>query len=278
MRFNQQKISIVMAVYNGSDLLDQTLKSIGKQTYSNWELIIVDDGSNNSTVELIKKYMKKNSRIKLIRQSNQGQTKALNTGLKQVSGEFVARIDADDIMLPTRLDKQVKFLNEHPEIGLVGSSVNYCDESNKHFFILTPPTTHNELVSQLIRRNPFVHSSIMFRSKILDKVGLYNTRLKAAQDYDYWMRISQKFRVANIPEILVTIRKHDSNISAKYYRRQAIGSLKTQAYAIVMGWYSPLTAIYMLRFLFHLFLPKMIHDKWLSIRKQRQMKSKSARF
>jgi glycosyltransferase EpsE len=189
-----EKISVIMGVYNCKNFsfLEQSIKSIISQTYTNWELVICDDGSTNETAEVLKKLSKLDNRIKIIGyKNNKGLAYALNECLKVSKGKFIARQDDDDISMPRRLEEEYKFLLEHPEYCMVGCCATIYDKEGVwgHYGVSLYPSKQD-----FYRSNPFMHPSMMFRRKILDEVQGYRVakETRRCEDYDIFMRIYAK--------------------------------------------------------------------------------------
>ncbi len=198
-------VSIVMPVYNGISFLQKAIESILSQTYTHFELIIVNDCSTDGTLEYL--YGLNDERIILVNlEKNVGVTGALQVGMNRVKGEYVARLDADDIAYPLRLEKQVSFMQQHPHVGLLGS---FADTISMDGSLLTDgkrvEKSDIDLRWDLLFKNPFIHSTIMFRAKLITDFGLgYN--LPHAEDYDLWARLSYVTKLALIPEPLIQYR------------------------------------------------------------------------
>ncbi len=195
------KITVLMSVYNGEKYLREATDSILNQTFRDFEFIIINDGSTDDTSEILENY--DDPRIIVINnRKNIGLTKSLNKGLRMAKGEYIARQDADDISFPQRLEKEVNFLEKHKRVGLIGSSFQLISENGKSLTTHKVLTTNEEIKKGLREGNRFGHGSVMFRRECLDKVGFYREEFRSAQDYDLWLRISEKYNVANISEPL----------------------------------------------------------------------------
>lgn len=205
------KVSVVMSVYNGQRYLPDAVESILGQTLTDFEFIIVDDGSTDRTSEILHGF--RDDRIMLVENSeNIGLTRSLNKGLQMARGKYIARMDADDISLPERLEKQVKFLDEHKAVGLVGSAVVYVDQDEKELGVQRVCT---ENIHQALLSVEFCwwHSATAFRAECLERVGAYRGEFRYAQDYDLWLRIAERYDVASLSEPLVKLRLHPESIS-----------------------------------------------------------------
>jgi glycosyltransferase involved in cell wall biosynthesis len=218
------KVSVVMPVRDGARWLHDALDSVIAQTMTDWELLAIDDGSSDDTPKILAEFAQRDRRIRNIRQSPLGLVAALNRGLADARAPLLARLDADDRALAQRLERQVDHLAAHPEIGLLGTWAVAIDGSGRRHSQLRPATQPDELVHILERGNPFVHSSVMFRTAFVRSVGGYRAAFRAAEDYDLFLRISEKTKVANLPEPLVEYRRHSENVTSRNAIRQAFSA------------------------------------------------------
>ncbi|MEW6008112.1 MAG: glycosyltransferase [Candidatus Omnitrophota bacterium] len=213
------KVSVIISAYNAQKYLKEALDSILNQTFSEFELIIINDGSTDKTGVMLREVTDK--RVTVFNNlSNIGLTKSLNNGLKLARGEYIARMDLDDISLPQRLQLQVEFLENHPSFGLVGTAVVQIDEMGKEIAKINLFTESEQIKKELMLGNQFYHGSIMFRRTCLEKVGLYREEFKYAQDYDLYLRIAEYFDLANLPDFLYKWRLIDNSISIEKKSQQ----------------------------------------------------------
>lgn len=207
------KVSVILPTYNAAAHLGKAIDSILGQTFPDFELIIINDGSTDGTSEVLAKYH--DPRITVIAQENLGLPKALNRGLTIARGAYIARQDADDISLPSRLEKQVKFLDQNERHGLVGtwSQITTPDgpSNRRHLH----PISNGQIQVQLLINNQFVHSSVMFRASCLKITGLYSEDPAhfPPEDYDLWLKMAKNVLVANIPEALLQYLEEPNSIS-----------------------------------------------------------------
>ena len=208
------KVSIVMPVYNGVRYLREALDSLLTQTFQDFEIWAIDDGSTDDSPALLASI--RDPRLRVYRQDNAGQTGALNTGLKLAKGEYIARMDQDDISEPERLAMQVAFLDSHPEVGLLGSEYMWIDEKGTPLRKMSFPRNNSNLRRAMARCNPFAHSAVMFRRSLIEQVGGYiqNKNYPQFQDYELWIRMAVHSQVANLPVVLMRYRVHESSSSA----------------------------------------------------------------
>ena len=208
------KITVLMSVYNGEKYLNEAIDSILAQTFKDFEFLIIDDGSTDKTGEILESYS--DQRIKIIdNEKNIGLTKSLNIGLKIAKGEFIARQDADDVSMPERLEKEVEFLEQNRNVGLVGTDYLFINEKGKVVYIVKCLNGSRELKEKLLEGNQLGHGSVMLRRECIDEVGTYREEFKFAQDFDFTLRIAEAYDVANIPKSLYKWRINIDSVSVK---------------------------------------------------------------
>ena len=239
------KVSVVMSVYNEERHVEEAIRSILDQTFKDFEFIVVDDGSTDKTPQILRSFS--DPRLKIIRQRNMGLTKALNRGISLAEGEYIARMDADDVSLPERLERQVKFLDENPEVGIVGTAYYEIDAEGRILGRERFPTRDEDLRKVLIRYNPFFHASVMIRRTVFEKVGLYDESFPYAQDYELWFRVARHFKLANLPEFLMMRRYEMKNISVALERQQIKCAVRARLKAIREGQYPRYCYIYVVK-------------------------------
>lgn len=213
---NTPKISVLMPVYNGEKYLREAIESITSQVFKDFEFLIIDDGSTDKSKDVIKQY--KDKRIVFIENKiNLGLVATLNKGLMIAKGQYIARMDQDDISLPERFKDQVAFMDKHPDVGVCGTWIKFFGDAEN---IIEYPTNNDTIKSHLFFYNALAHPTVIIRSNFFKK---YNLKYKknAAEDYDLWQRCSFLFRIHNIPKVLLMYR-----ISSKSY---------TQTYKSKMG-------------------------------------------
>ncbi len=213
------KISVVMSVYNGERYLSEAIKSIQHQSFNNFEFIIVNDASNDTTAEILNQIDDPRVRV-FTNQQNLGLTRSLNKALKHCRGEYIARMDADDLSHPLRFEKQLSFLERHPSHALVGSSYYMVNETGTTVSLVGVLTESAQIKTGLKDQNWFGHGSVMMRKSALDMAGGYDEEFRYAQDYDLWLRLSELYDVANIQEPLYFWRNTEHAISRHKAREQ----------------------------------------------------------
>jgi glycosyltransferase involved in cell wall biosynthesis len=207
---DQPLISVLLPVYNAENYIRASIESILNQTYSNFELIILNDGSTDGSEAIIKEF--KDKRIHYVFHQNRGLAKTLNVGIKLSNGSIFARQDADDISLPNRFEEQIHFLNEHPTVMLLGTGAQIIDEKgNLQQAFHNHPTLSAELKTDLLFNNPFVHSSVMIRKEVLNLSGNYTADI--FEDYTLWSAIAETSEIRNLADCLVHYRQVQSGIS-----------------------------------------------------------------
>jgi len=206
------KVSILMCVYNGKEYIRESIESIICQTFNDFEFLTINDGSTDNTEEIILKYSDNDKRINLINNTtNLGISKSLNRGLEIAQGEYIIRMDADDISLPDRIKKQIEFMDKNPDIGFSGSSV---EAFGAHSNIWSYPVKSELIKIELLFRSCFAHPSIIFRRELFKKYNLtYDSDYPSAQDYRLWVQAIQYFKASNIDEVLLKYRCHESQIT-----------------------------------------------------------------
>ena len=215
----EPKVTVLMSVYNGEKHLKEAIDSILTQTFTDFEFLIINDGSTDKTGETLRSY--NDPRIRIIENlQNIGLTKSLNKGLTLAKGEYIARQDADDISLQERLATQVNFLDNHPEIGLVGSWYIIIDRNGEELLKCTLPVENAEVRKRIMEFNPFAHGSVMLRKKCIEEVGPYDEKFSCAQDYELWFRILDRHQAANISAYLYKWRFNQDSIVARRYAEQ----------------------------------------------------------
>ena len=199
----KSKISVIMSVYNGEKYLREAIDSILNQTFKDFEFIIINDGSIDKSLEIIQSY--NDDRIKIVNQGNTGLAKALNNGIAISKSDFIARMDADDIAYPERIQKQYEFLLGNPDYIIVGSNAKIIDKAG-YFVRDSNLSTTDEEMKGMLPSTPFIHPSVMFRKNIFYKAGQYPEYMLKAQDVVLFNSMTKYGKFANIPEHLMQYR------------------------------------------------------------------------
>jgi glycosyltransferase involved in cell wall biosynthesis len=215
-------VSVVMAVFNGEKYLREAVDSILAQSFADFEFIVIDDGSKDRSLEILEHYAHSDLRIRLLSRPNRGLTRSLNEGLQLARGDFVARMDCDDISLPSRFEKQVAYLREQQEVCLVGSRVEFIDPEGQPINLKPGMLlTHAEIDAALLRKGwPIVHPSIMVRYDTIMEAGGYSDLYQTNQDHDLFLRLAERDQLANLPDVLLKYRQHFESISLSKSKQQ----------------------------------------------------------
>jgi glycosyltransferase EpsE len=211
------KVTFIMSVFNEESVLSSAIESILKQSYQDWLLIIVDDGCTDNSQKLVNYYANNDKRITCtINKSNKGLAYSLNKAVEGSSSKYIARMDADDICLPNRLETQLQYLEHHPEVDVLGTGAQVLNVNNSKTIVLKPES-HNAILNSIEKTNPFFHSSVMMRRSFVESMNGYDTKCLRAQDYDLWLRGVDKFKYHNLPEVLMTYSSRNQSFRSIYY-------------------------------------------------------------
>ena len=206
-------ISVIMSVFNGELYLEKSIESILSQSCKDFEFIIIDDSSNDSTSQILEQYSHDNQ-VKIITNTNNiGLTKSLNIGLKTAKGKYIARQDADDISLENRLSIQKEFLDSNENIGGVGTSNHYINKKGDILSTVNRESSEITTRWRLLFGNPIMHSSIMFRKNLVISIGGYKEIFNRSQDYDLWSQLITTSDIVQLPDVLIKYRKHQNSVS-----------------------------------------------------------------
>ena len=238
-------VSVLMGVWNGAPRVREAVLSVLGQTMGDLELIVIDDGSADETPAILGSF--RDPRLWVEQRARGGLTSALQAALELARAPLVARLDADDVALPERFERQRTFLATHPDIGLLGTGGREVDASGREMAVVRPPATDAAIRRALIRRNPFVHSSMMMRRSVVEQVGGYDPAFPVAQDYDLWMRMSRVTRMANLPEPLVVRRILPGRISETRETERLRAEARVRWRAVRGGTYPVWCALFVLR-------------------------------
>lgn len=196
-------VSILLPTYNGAPYIREAIESVLNQSYQDWELIVTDDASTDNTGEVVKEYVGRDARISYERnEKNLRLPGNLNKGLSLAKGVYIARIDEDDVWSDVdKLQKQVAFLDAHPEHVLIGTGFRMVDEQGAHVRDVIPFADDAQLRKNILSYNPFGHSTVVFRKAPVMELGGYDADIRYGEDYDLWLRLGQKGKLANVPEV-----------------------------------------------------------------------------
>lgn len=209
------KVSVVMAVCNGERYLEKSVSSVLRQSFADFELIVVDDGSTDGTPDSLARWSRDDPRIVVICQENCGLTASLNRAISVAKGSYLARQDADDVSMPERFERQVRYLDERPSVGAVGTATEVIDQKGLVIGVLhTRQGTEEVRRGLLTVRATLVHGSVMMRRQAFDAVGGYRDAFRFSQDFDLWLRMAERFDLDNLPEILCRWRMNPEGVYA----------------------------------------------------------------
>ncbi len=207
-------VSVLVPVYNGAKYVAQAIESVLSQTLKDWELILVDDGSTDDTLAILETYASRDKRIRLFPQPHCGLVGTLNYGLAMAEGRYLARLDADDLCMPERLEEQVACLEAHPELVILGSAIQTMDQDGAAGTTYCMALHDTLIRGTMIFGNPFVHSSVMLRNETLKKNGLtFDPQAVGAEDYELWSRLIECGKGMNLDRVLICRRVHGGQIS-----------------------------------------------------------------
>lgn len=216
-KFEPAKVTVLMSAYNAENYIKEAIESILSQTFTDFEFIIINDASTDSTGKIIDSYC--DPRIKVINNEvNSGLAKSLNTGLNEAEGKYIARMDADDVSLPERFRKQYDFMEQKPDVDLCGTFYEAAGVEND---AVETPVTHADIKDMLFFNNCIAHPAVMMRRSTISKFDIkYNENLRSAQDYELWCREADRLKYANIPEILLKYRVHENQTGSAKKKEQ----------------------------------------------------------
>jgi Glycosyl transferase family 2 len=224
------RVSVVMPVLNAEAYIAQAIGSVLEQTLEELELIVVDDGSTDTSRAIVDRIASADARVRLVaNERNLGISAALNQGCRAAQAPFIARLDADDVALPHRLARQLDFLHHHPAVAVVGGGARVIDSAGRQISTMRFPTDNRLIRSALLRHNCFAHPTVMLRQAALLEVGGY--RFDQCEDYDLWLRLSERFELANLTEPLILYRVHTNQLSLTDLEERVKGALAVRTAA-----------------------------------------------
>lgn len=240
----EPRISVTIAVCNVERFLAEAIESVLAQTFTGFELIVADFGSIDNSKSIVAAFASRDSRIRAVDAPDCNLVQARNVACSYARGEFIAVMDADDVCLPVRFERELEVFNRNPEIGLVGSATQWIGASGEPLGIQHVPETDDEIRATLPVRCPFWHPTVMVRTNILKSAGWYRRPFVYAHDYDMELRVAEHCRCANLAEVLVNYRVHSSQVTLRKREQQTVCKLAAQASARrrVTGQPDPLNA------------------------------------
>ncbi len=234
-----------MGVRDAGPWVGEAVGSMLRQTHRDLEVIVVDDGSIDDTPAVLTRIT--DARLRVERQAHRGLTRALIRATALARAPLLARLDADDWAAPERIERQLAYLAAHPEVGLLGTAAREVDVDGRERRVVRPPQDDRALRRMLIRRNPFVHSSVVARRALVERAGGYDPAFAVAQDYDLWLRLAPLTRLANLPDVLVTRRLLPQRVSASRESERLRAEARARWRAVRRGAYPIWCAIFVLR-------------------------------
>ncbi len=226
------QISVLMSVYNGERYLRSAIESVLSQSFADFEFIVIDDGSTDSSHQILEEMARKDARLKLFRQENHGLVASLNRALMTAEAPYVARMDADDISHHDRFAMQHQRLESQPDIAVLGGSVRLIAETGQPLSIVRYPKSPGAAFYRQPGFNPIPHPAVMARTEILRGLGGYSPLYPQAEDYALWIKAAGMFRLANLPDIVLDYRIHPAKMSAIHARSQVISGFVARMRAL----------------------------------------------
>ena len=217
-------ISVLMPLRNNRHFVRSAIDSVLQQTVATWELIVIDDHSSDDGRRIVQSLMDCDSRITLMTSDGVGVARALNTGLAYARGKYLARLDSDDVALPSRFRLQMDFLDKHDEVVVLGGSADVIDANDVTIGLYQRPTRQQGLANSMLTFNGLIHSTTMARTEVVKKLGGYRLQFEAAEDYDLWLRAGEYGELENLPIVLGSYRVHAAQTSKTRAGAQGLAS------------------------------------------------------
>jgi glycosyltransferase involved in cell wall biosynthesis len=215
------RVSVLMPVRDAEPHLAEALASVFAQSFRDFELLVWDDGSRDGSARILREFAERDPRMVVASGPPRGYVAALNDLLARARGEYLARMDADDICLSERFERQVAFLDAHPDVVCVGTATDRIDGRGRWIGRRIPPLDDAAIQEELLAgHNPIVHPSAMLRTEAVRAVGGYDEELTPAEDLDLWLRLGERGRLANLADVLLRYRMHANSVSERSQTRQ----------------------------------------------------------
>ena len=224
-------VSVVLPVFNARDYVGEALKSVLGQSREDFELIVVDDGSTDGSGAILDEYAASDSRVRVDHRPHRGLVPTLNAGCRRATARYIARLDADDVASPERLERQLSFLERHPDVAVLGTGVTVVGADGRQLQTVSYPADHAEIVRRLGATTPIVHPTVMVRAQPLREVGGYRSAFTVAQDHDLWLRLAERHKLANLVDPLVEYRVHETQLTVERLEAAVIEMLAANAAA-----------------------------------------------
>jgi cellulose synthase/poly-beta-1,6-N-acetylglucosamine synthase-like glycosyltransferase len=221
-------VSVVLPVRDGERYVEAAVESVLRQTFDDFELIVLDDGSTDATPEIVANLAPRDARLRVIRADHRGLIATLNHGCEVARGKYIARMDADDIAMDRRLEAQVGALEAEVGLGLLGAAVIVVDADLRERSVSRYPLTDKAIRTALEYGSPFAHSVVMMRKSLVERTGGYRPAYVHAEDYDLWLRMADVSRLANLRQPLLRYRTHSNQVSMTNARQQVVSVVAAQ--------------------------------------------------
>ncbi|MGZ8906047.1 MAG: glycosyltransferase [Methylobacter sp.] len=226
-------VSVVMCVLNGERFLREAVESILDQSFRDFEFIVINDGSTDSTASILDSFERIDSRVRVYHQENMGLVESLNRGCGLAQGKYIARMDADDISVINRLMWQVEFMEKHPEVGVLGGAAEIIDIIGKSLGTSVNPIEDHELRNALLDDCPIWHPTVLMRKDVFVSVGGYRKVVFGSEDYDLWLRVADHYQLANLEAVLLHYRLHPHQVTVSKGRQLTFSTLAARATAAI---------------------------------------------
>jgi glycosyltransferase involved in cell wall biosynthesis len=217
-----------MAVWNGASHIGEAIRSVLEQSFTDFEFIIVDDGSTDDTAEVVAQSVSGDGRVRFLRREHEGMVPAFNCAYQNATSNYLVHLDADDLANPERLTSQLTFMEQHPEVGLLGSACRMIWPDGRVIQENVYPAEDPEIRSELAKSCCFCHSSIVIRKDAFDAAGGYQAAFRYSEDLDLYLRLAEVTKMANLDQVLVLYRVHGNQVCARNFEQGIISSLGTR--------------------------------------------------
>ena len=225
-------VSVIIPVFNGQKYLKETVLSVQKSSYKNFEIILVNDGSKDKSKELCYKLKKKYKNIRIFSfKKNHGFSNVLNYAIRKAKGKYIARLNQDDLVTPTRLSSQVYFLENNSNYVLVGGNLELINEQGKTLDVMSYPHTDQEIRNNWFYLNAFADPAVMYRKKTFIKVGNYDQDFYPADDYHLWFRMGQDGKIANLNLVVTKFKVHQKAATMRLHKKLIESTKKVHEWA-----------------------------------------------
>lgn len=223
----EPNVSVILPIYNAERYLSFAVESVLSQTLRDFELLALDDGSTDKSLEILRKLSTKDSRIRILQRENRGLVTTLNELINNSRGRYLARMDADDICHPERFERQCTYLDAHPKCVAVGSAVLFIDPEGSPLCPFPCKTSHEDIDNSLLSGvSEIWHPSAMLRKSAVQEINGYNGQYRHAEDVDFFLRLAEVGVLANLPDVLLEYRQHTASIGYSFRKEQLIAALE----------------------------------------------------